>query len=46
MSDDIFQIVAPLVGEENFKAGQVIFKEGSSADRLFIIKTVKRRSGK
>lgn len=38
MSDDIFQIVAPLVGEENFKAGQVIFKEGSSADRLFIIK--------
>ncbi|MBI4690483.1 MAG: cyclic nucleotide-binding domain-containing protein [Nitrospirae bacterium] len=38
MSEDILRIVATLVGEERFEAEKVVFEEGSSADRLFIIK--------
>lgn len=37
-TDDFFNIFQPLVEEKNYKAGELIFEEGSTADRFFIIK--------
>lgn len=36
--DDVFKIFMPFVREEIYPVDSVIFKEGSSADRFFIIK--------
>ncbi|MDP2168739.1 MAG: cyclic nucleotide-binding domain-containing protein [Thermodesulfovibrionales bacterium] len=38
LSDDVFEIFMPFVREEAYGAGSLIFKEGSSADKFFIIK--------
>lgn len=38
MTEDIFELLIPLVKEEHYPAGERIFEEGSLSDRFFIIK--------
>jgi CRP-like cAMP-binding protein len=38
MSKEVLEAFMPLAIEEHFKAGEMIFEEGSSADKFFIVK--------